>query len=345
MTAGGSAGYPPSMRFYAVIICCLGVLSSCSSVVPAVGGTSDSKVEFLKDPRSRLHLEHDTILLISPNPAKGFNFGYFLRVPRDIRPSNPVLYVEPNGKIDSNDLAAQEQAARKIVESGYSLRLAQRLKSPMLVPIFYSLGTGIYVQALNRKALKVHEGPLKRVDLQLMAMIEDARKLLERSGVKVTPKVFMNGFSASGVFTIRFTALHPELVQASSAGGINALPMLPMPKLENYPLNYPLGINNFEGVTGKKLNLDAYLHAPQKMYMGELDVNDTVPFGDSWDEDEAALIRHVFGEKMMPDRWAKTQEILESTGADVDLKTYASVGHKVPAVIEEEIYQFLEAHR
>jgi len=77
--------------------------------------------------------------------------------------------------------------------------------------------------------------------------------------------------------------------------------------------------------------------------MGELDTNDTVPFRDSWDEEEAEFINRVFAPKMMPDRWRKIQGILNSTGANVDLKRYSGVGHKVRPEIEEDILQFFFA--
>ena len=43
-------------------------------------------------------------------------------------------------------------------------------------------------------------------------------------------------------------------------------------------------------------------------------------------EQEADFIRRIFGEKMMPDRWEKIQNILKSTDANVSLKTYSGVG-------------------
>lgn len=48
---------------------------------------------------------------------------------------------------------------------------------------------------------------------------------------------------------------------------------------------------------------------------------------------------------MMPDRWGKIQEILNSTGANVDLKTYSGVGHKVTPEVEEDILQFFSLHQ
>jgi hypothetical protein len=79
--------------------------------------------------------------------------------------------------------------------------------------------------------------------------------------------------------------------------------------------------------------------------MGDLDTNDTVPFRDSWDADEADFIQKNFGEKMQPDRWSKIQQIYKETGANVTFSTYPGVGHKVTPEIEDEIFRFFEDHR
>lgn len=44
------------------------------------------------------------------------------------------------------------------------------------------------------------------INLQLIAMIEDATDWLADEGIHIEEKVFMNGFSACGFFTNRFIA-------------------------------------------------------------------------------------------------------------------------------------------
>lgn len=193
--------------------------------------------------------------------------------------------------------------------------------------------------------MKIDESPLKRVDLQLVAMIEDARVLLSKRNINIKKKIFMNGFSSSASFSLRFTALHPQLIQAVSAGGINALPILPLKKWKGETLPYPIGVADIKEISGEAFDSKIYLKIPQKLYMGELDVNDTVLYRDSWDEQEALLIRRIFGERMMPERWEKVQNILKSSGANVDLKTYSGIDHNVPPIIEEDIYQFFSSNK
>ena len=291
----------------------------------------------------------DTLVNISPDPSKGFNFSYYLYIPGSLKDEpNTVLYVEPNNTgRGSDDLAVHDKDARKFIEKSYSHRIAMRLKSPMLVPVFPRLSSRWqeYTHYLNRRTLKINEGPLKRIDLQLAAMIEDARRRLAESRIEVAPRIFMNGFSSSAGFTLRFTALHPNLVLATAAGGINALPILPLKNWQGVKLPYPVGVGDLQELTGTEFDSKSFLSIPQKLYMGALDSNDTVPFRDAWGEDEADFIRRNFGEKMMPDRWEKIQKIYKSADANVTFNTYSGVGHKVTPEIEDDIFQFFSSHR
>ena len=94
--------------------------------------------------------------------------------------------------------------------------LAQRLGTPVLVPVFPRPASQwrIYTHALDRDALEITSGPLRRIDLQLAAMIGHAQEVLTDNGALVKDRVLMYGFSASGNFTNRFAALHPTMVRA-----------------------------------------------------------------------------------------------------------------------------------
>ncbi len=325
------------------------VLAACSTMATKAVHPVNPDVDYLENPVAPPTFTKDTLVKISAAPEKGFNFGYYLSVPGNVRKDlHPSLYVEPNNTGTANDdLAFHDASARRFIERSYSHGIAVRLGSPMLVPIFPRPESRWqeYTHYLNRRTLKIPEGPLKRIDLQLCAMIENARTLLAQSGIKLAPKILMNGFSSSAGFTLRFTALHPDLVQATAAGGINALPILPLKTWKGQKLPYPVGIEDLKKIAGSAFNADVFLGIPQKLYMGALDSNDTVPFRDAWDEDEANFIRRNFGEKMMPDRWEKIQKIYKSTKANVVITTYPGVGHQVTPEIEEDIFQFFSTHR
>ena len=116
----------------------------------------------------------------------------------------------------------------------------------------------LYTHALDSDVMLKKEVALKRLDLQLLKMIEDAKVRLASLNIQVAPKFFMNGFSASGTFTNRFSMIHPGKIQALAIGGFNGELMLPQDKINGININYPLGTNDFKKVTGKKFDISAY---------------------------------------------------------------------------------------
>jgi hypothetical protein len=109
----------------------------------------------------------------------------------------------------------------------------------------------------------VESGPLKRLDLQLIAMIDDAIVRLRARRVFLQPKILMYGFSASGAFVNRFTMLHPERVHAAVAGGVNGMLVLPVEQLDSVALPYPLGIADFRTVSGAAPQLEVWRRVAQ----------------------------------------------------------------------------------
>ncbi|MGE3261929.1 MAG: hypothetical protein AB7K68_09135 [Bacteriovoracia bacterium] len=232
------------MASRAISILCFVALLGCSST--AQKATETPSVDYFENPptTAQFTFKKDALLKVGPDPAKGFNYAYYLLLPSGVESEkHPVLLIEPNntGRA-SDDMSLHDQAAKKVTERGYYYRISKRLKLPMLVPVFPRPKSEWqnYIHYLNRRTIQIKEGPLKRVDLQLIAMVEDARARMAATGINIAPKFFMNGFSSSASFSLRFTALHPRLVQAVSAGGINALPILPVKKWQNQKLPYPI---------------------------------------------------------------------------------------------------------
>jgi len=161
---------------------------------------------------------------IAAKPSKGFNYGYYYYIPKNINGvSKKYLLVEPNntGKV-SDDIKVHDDAAYNLINSGWGKSTADELLVVLLVPVFPrpTLGnSNLHVQALTRATLQVKSGKMARVDLQLIQMINDLKDKCDAIGIKVEPKILLNGFSASAKFANRFTAIHPGLVQAVAAGG------------------------------------------------------------------------------------------------------------------------------
>ena len=100
----------------------------------------------------------------------------------------------------------------------------------ILVPVFPRPEENwrIYTHALDRDVLETDIPELRRLDLQLEAMIDDATNRLSRQSWRVNPKVLMWGFSASGMFVNRFTLLHPDRVLAVVVGSPGGWPIAPV---------------------------------------------------------------------------------------------------------------------
>jgi hypothetical protein len=280
-------------------------------------------------------------------PSK-FYFPYYLYVPSGLPKDRPVrLLVEPNNTGQAvDDFEVHRQSAKRLASQGYVRRLADRLQTPLLVPVFPRplSPSEIYTHLLSRDTLLVKNGPLLRIDLQLLNMVQQAREALGNLGISTKPRIFMDGFSASAGFVNRFAALHPEAVRALAAGGINALPMYPLESYEGVKLPFPLGIADMQSLTGAPFNARAYRQVSQYLYMGYLDRNDTYPFTDAWNNDERSLIAKLFGREMMPDRWTRSQEIISTLQLPIQTVTYNGVGHQILPEMWVDIVAFFKAN-
>lgn len=187
----------------------------------------------------------------------------------------------------------------------------------------------------------VDSGKLKRIDLQLLAMINEAKSILRTHSVIVNERIVMTGFSASGTFANRFSLLHPESLKVVVAGGLNGILMLPVNSLNEVKLDYPLGLNNFEQVTGKAFAKEKWKALPQFLFMGENDTNDSTKFGDAYSDEEKATIYSSLGESMQPNRWENCQNKYLKHGANAVLKTYENIGHGTDLRIHNDILAFI----
>src|SRR5688572_18920090 len=281
--------------------------------------------------------KNDSLLVVGKNPEKGFYNDYILFIPKET-PLNKkiVLLVEPNntGKISDSIEVHKKYAIDLASISSVGNNISTMLKIPLLVPIFPRPASQplIYTHALDRDVMLEKLPGLKRLDLQLLEMINDARSVLTTMNIQVAPKVFMNGFSASATFTNRFSFIHPENIEALAIGGFNGKLMLPQNEINGIKLNYPIGTNDFPGISGKKFDIDTYKSIPQFIYMGKLDENDAVQFDDAYNENERIIINENIG-RGVQERYLKCQEIYQENNLTPIFKTYESIGHWTTSAI------------
>ena len=174
-------------------------------------------------------------------------------------------------------------------------------------------------------------------------MIDDAIATAKKDGIKFDKKVLINGFSASGMFTNRFTFLHPDRVKAAAIGSPGGWPIAPVEKYEEKPLRYPIGIGDFTTVTGRKLDLNALKKVPLFIFIGDKDENDSVPFGDSYDDVDRELIMPLLGKKPI-DRWPIAEKLYKQAGLNAEFRAYKGVEHTVTLEMRDDIRAFLKKH-
>ncbi len=145
--------------------------------------------------------------------------------------------------------------------------------APILIPFIPNVIGGIpYYQQLSRECFQdASNGEYKinypRIDLQIINTINNARdKIQQETGRKVTDKIFLNGYSSSGVFAQRFALIHPEIVGRVLIGGASG--SIPLPTAD---FDYPIGIKDFKQLFGVDFNEKEYRKIQFAYYVGELE--------------------------------------------------------------------------
>lgn len=288
--------------------------------------------------------EKDSVLIIPKNVAKGFYHEYILFIPQGTAKNKThYLLVEPNntGEISDDINIHKTHALALATKSGIGNNIATMLKLPLLIPIFPRPAEKplTYTHALDRDVMLESTPELKRLDLQLLHMIDDANHRLAALELFIAPKILMSGFSASATFTNRFSTIHPEKIKALAIGGFNGKLIIPYDKWDAHQLNYPLGLNDFKTIFNKDFNALQFQKIPMFIYMGALDENDAVQFDDAYDQDERELINQNIGNTVQK-RFQNCLEIYTKLNPNIQTKRYEDVGHWTTAAINLEIITF-----
>ncbi len=280
------------------------------------------------------------VLKILPEDSShDFSWPYYLSIPDSLR-SSPALLVEPNNTgTTSDDQMVHDMSAYNLLKNRTSF--ASDLKVPLLVPTFprpYS-SWQIYTHALDRECLTTDVEGIERIDLQLIEMIEDAIERLKVMGIEAKSKVYIMGFSASGMFTNRFTILHPDRVLAAAIGSPGGWPIAPVASWQGETLDYHVGIADLEELTGSPADMDGIKSVPMFLYMGDQDTNDSVPYGDSYDDTQREQVNRLFGTNPVQ-RWPNAEAIYTAVGCNSEFKLYPGVTHTITEEMYSDIKRF-----
>jgi hypothetical protein len=286
------------------------------------------------------------------NPPLGYSWPYLLFKPASRaaaasrRPRADTLLVVPNNSgfatVDPDVIRSIAQCALKNNEDINALALADQLGTPILVPLFprpelREIWSNMQLQALTRASLEeiAPKSSFDRVDLQLMAMIDAARKELEKDH-PVRERVLMAGLSAAGSFTSRFTMLHPERVLAAAVISPGGWPIAPVAADRGKILRYPVGIADVEYLIGLPVDLAALRRVHLLFLLGDADTNDAVGSVDSYSVRDSELISCLFGRTML-ERWRSAKRLYDRAGMrHAQFKVYPG-GHEVTSKMRKDI--------
>lgn len=268
-----------------------------------------------------------------PDAGAGFSWPYYVYISRAVRAKAEAgekiyILVMPNNTMTTSEGTRRDDRMARI-SAVMGKTVYGDLDTIILVPVFprpeeHCL---IYTHALDRDTLTTDIEGLERPDLQLLAMIDDLRGKYAQEGWDIDSRVLMDGFSASGMFVNRFTLMHPDRVLAASVGSPGGWPIAPVGTWEGETLRYPIGINDLEALTGESVDMETYKKIPQVFYLGEQDYNDSVPYGDSYEDEARELINRLFGDTPV-ERWPVAEQIYGATGINARFIMYEGAGHR-----------------
>ena len=280
---------------------------------------------------------------IEADPSRGFAYPYYLYVPpKSEQPVGRHLLVLPNNTGKGND-------DLNFHEANVKRRIAQvplafgKLNAPAIMPVFPRPDKEwkIYTHALDRDSLITEKKEFARFDVQLVAMIDDARRRLAEE-IPLDKRVLVYGFSAAGMFANRFAFLHPDRVLAAAVGSPGGWPIAPAGEFNRKKLRYPIGIGDIENVAGKKLDLKRLKDVRFFVFLGDKDDNDSVVFGDGYEPEDKDLVFELFG-KVPVARWETSKKLYADAKLNSEFKMYPGIGHTLNPAIIGDVNSFFES--
>ena len=295
------------------------------------------------------------IIQVPADPEKGFYWPYYLSIPKSFTEQTVLLVAPNNSGYPSLRLIFHDIKAKELLY--WQTNFATELNLPVIVPTFIR-HYEVYDQLLPRDVLNPasqfeynpppHKQPMddsmKRLDYQLLAMIEDAKERLRTSGIQIADKVFIMGFSASGCFTDRFTIINPEYIKGSAFQ--MDWPTAPVATWQDLNLPYPLGVYDLEPLTGHPFDLEAYRNVPQYIYVGDQDTNTAFMF-EFLSPTDKEKFRQLLGEPNVYnwERLVVAKSLFESIGTAAEFKIYPGVGHYYTDQILSDIQAFFRRNK
>ncbi len=153
----------------------------------------------------------------------------------------------------------------------------------------------------------------------------------------------MLGWSASGMFVNRFTFLHPKRVKAAVIGSPGGWAIAPVAAYREKTLRYPIGVGDFETVSGKDLDIKNLRKVPLFVFLGDKDDNDSVVFRDSYEKEDEDLIFSLFG-KTPVERWKDSKKFYQDNKLKAEFRLYPNAAHGITKEMLDDIFAFFKKY-
>ena len=243
------------------------------------------------------------IKLLANDMESRINIPSILLVPLSKNANNQIV-LEANN-LESYNL---QDILKQGMQTGIHLvGLTKEAPTPIVIPLIPSYKDGPYFQQLSKECFDSScDNENYRIDEQIVRIIQKCRQIFnEETVIKVNDKIFLNGYSSSGVFAQRFALLHPEIVETACIGGASGSIPLPIANL-----SYPIGISDYEQLTGKKFDFQSYQHINFRYYVGELEIQNKSETRFDEDGNKAPMHDMSYFDKSVPKEVGQKQRIL-----------------------------------
>ena len=313
------------------------------------------------------NLAYGKTIVVKANPEKGFHFPYLLKTSKKTVDANYIVVESNNTGGHNKSIKSMTSKAKKSLGWVLGSSISKKLNYPMLMPVFPFATKEIekvltnknkykyYFPQLDSDVLKINIDKYKRIDLQLIAMIDDAReRLLKENNQKINEKVIMVGFSSSSLFSARFTFLHPDRVSVAIGGGIGGLLPVPADKINGIDAIYPIGTYDFENITGTKFNLEEYKKTPQFYYQGTKDKSNPFRRGaEDLTDEEYEIVKKLFVDglpfgdkpvslKVNTKMWENSQKYINQIVDNVKFESPKNLNHKITPKMTSKSVEFIK---
>ena len=313
------------------------------------------------------NLAYGKTIVVKANPEKGFHFPYLLKTSKKTVDANYIVVESNNTGGHNKSIKGMTSKAKKSLGWVLGSSISKKLNYPMLMPVFPFATKEIekvltnknkykyYFPQLDSDVLKINIDKYKRIDLQLIAMIDDAReRLLKENNQNINEKVIMVGFSSSSLFSARFTFLHPDRVSVAIGGGIGGLLPVPTEKINGIEAIYPIGTYDFEKITGKKFNLEEFKKTPQFYYQGTKDKSNPFRRGaDDLTDEEYEIVKKLFVNglpfedkpvslKVNTKMWENSQKYINQIVDNVKFESPKNLDHEITPKMTSKSVEFIK---